>query len=120
MTKGTRRDPLDILLEKQAAIEKRKADLAQKADPLQHAIAIARERREEEENLYLGAIARMLMNGDHALHRKMVDAAAKVIEAAKSKTKARSALLRVLGPLPVSLPATSEGGKPSKPLSAGS
>jgi len=116
MTKGTRRDPLDVLLEKQAAIEKRKAELAKKADPLQNAIAIAREKREDEENLYLGAIARVLMHGDHALHRKMVDAAAKVIEGAKSKTKARAALLRVLGPLPVQPTQVAEGAKPLKPV----
>lgn len=114
MTKGTRRDPLDVLLEKQAAIEKRKLDLAKKANPVEEAIALAKQRREDEDNKYLGAVARLVLD-DHVVHRRMVDAAAKVIENAKSKTKARAALLRVLGPLPVTQLPSVDTGKPAKP-----
>jgi hypothetical protein len=101
MTKATRRDPYDVKRQEREELQRQIDALTQKLNPVDEALAIEAEKREAEDNQYLGAIVRLLLKDDHGLHRRMVDHAEMAIKAAKSPTKARKSLLRVLGPLPV-------------------
>lgn len=115
MSKGIRRDPLDVLKAQEDEIAAKRKKLDDAAKESRDAIAILTEKRTNEENLFLGAVCRIVMANDHSLHRKLVDQAEAVIQGAKSPKQARSALLRVLGPLPVPQSQPVDAGKLSKP-----
>jgi hypothetical protein len=100
MTKGIRKDPLDIALAKKKAIEDARADLDKAAKPLDDEIAVKLAEREKTDNEYLGAVVRLLLKNDSGLRHKLVAHANEVIEHTKHKVKARASLLRTLGPLP--------------------
>jgi hypothetical protein len=100
MVKGIRQDPLEKLLAQQQAIDKAREDLDKKSKPLHDKIAQAAEQRERVDNEYLGAVVRVLLKNDSGLRHKLVAHANEVIEHTKHKVKARSSLLRTLGPLP--------------------
>jgi hypothetical protein len=100
MVKGVRVDPLQKLLDEQKAIDDAKAALDRKANPLAEKIAIEIEKREREDNEYLGAVVRLVLKNDSGLRHKLVAHANEVIEHTKHKAKARNSLLRTLGPLP--------------------
>jgi hypothetical protein len=101
MVKGTRIDPVEAKRLERERLQRQIEALNKKLNPLEHDLAVETEKRDIEDNQYLGAIVRQLMKADHVLHRKMVDLAESVIKAAKSPTRARKSLLRTLGPLPV-------------------
>jgi hypothetical protein len=100
MVKGARRDKLDILLEQQAEIERRRKELDKDLNPLAEKIAIETENRLREDNEYLGAACRLLLAEDKTLRVRLAKQAPKVVETAKHKVKARNSLMRQLGPLP--------------------
>lgn len=100
MAKGVRQDPLEKLLAEKKRLEDEKAALNAKANPLAEQIAIETEKREREDNEYLGAVARLLLKNDSGLKPKLAAHANEVIEHAKHKVKARRSLMRTLGVLP--------------------
>lgn len=96
-----RRDRLTVLKERKAEIEAKRAKLDGKADPLEQAIAIAEEEQREEENGYLGAVVRLLLDDPEFKRLLAIKAAQAFPMRAK---RARKVLERVLGPLPSSRP----------------
>lgn len=100
MAKGERRDPLEIKLEEKAALERRMKALADDLNPLDQEIAIELEKRTKQDNEYLGAGARILLETDKTLKRRLIEVSPAVIEAARHKVQAKKSLERLLGKLP--------------------
>ena len=100
MVKGVRKDKLEMLLEQQAEVERKKQDLDKNLNPLAAKIALETENRLREDNEYLGAACRLLLAEDKSLRARLAKQAPKVIETTKHKVKARNSLMRQLGPLP--------------------
>lgn len=96
-----RRDRLTVLKNRKAEIEAKRAKLDGKADPLEQAIAIAEEQQRKEEDGYLGAVVRHLLDEPELKRLLSIKAAQVYPQRAK---RARKVLERVLGPLPASRP----------------
>lgn len=96
-----RRDKLTILKQQKAEIEARQVKLNTKASPLEQAIAIEEEGQRKEEDGYLGAVVRLLL--DNPELKRLLAIKAVQLYPVRAK-RARKALERVLGPLPSSRP----------------
>lgn len=96
-----RRDRLTILRQQQAELEARRTKISKKADPLEQAIAIEEERQRKEEDVYLGAVVRLLLDEPELKRLLAIKAAQAYPQRAR---RARKVLERVLGPLPSSRP----------------
>jgi ParB-like chromosome segregation protein Spo0J len=96
----SRREELDILEEEHAADERKLRVLLERMDKRKEKIDPKREARIDEENRYIGSIARLLVADDTALKRRFVQQAVKTYGGV-GDTRARRYLERLIGKIPV-------------------